>query len=249
MTNSSSKGVSFPKSFGVLLYPQFEVLDVAAPIEALNVLARLEGYEDMTLSIISKTLDPISVGPIAPDTRSLGFAGTQLYLPTHTFETAPQLDVLLVPGGLGSMDPLPGGGKPDIEGHVAFLQNAFHGLNGRTSLRYLISVCNGSILLLKAGLLDGHRATTNKDGWKLITAMGPKTNWIAKARWVDSGRIWTTSGVSAGADGVLAWMESLLPKETVAQVINTMEWIRAENADNDPFAEIFGCQDVPRVQR
>ena len=78
--------------------------------------------------------------------------------------------------------------------------------------------------------------------------MGPKTHWIAKARWVDSGRIWTTSGVSAGADGVLAWMESLIPKETLTYVVNTMEWIRAESADNDPFAEIFGCQDVPRVQ-
>lgn len=248
MANSSSKASSFPKSFGVLLYPQFEVLDVAAPIEALNVLARLEGYEDMRLSIISKTLDPVSVGPIAPDTKSLGFAGTQLYIPTHTFETVPHLDVLLVPGGLGSMDPLPGGGKPDIEDHITFLQDVFHGLKGKTPLKYLISVCNGSILLLKAGLLDGQTATTNKDGWKYITGMGPKTNWIAKARWVDSGRIWTTSGVSAGADGVLAWMESLIPKETLTQVVNTMEWIRAENADNDPFAAIFRCQDVPRVE-
>ena len=65
MTNSNPKGVEFPKSFGVLLYPQFEVLDVAAPIEALNVLSRHKGYEEMRLSIISKTLDPVSVGPIA----------------------------------------------------------------------------------------------------------------------------------------------------------------------------------------
>ena len=48
MTNSNPKGVEFPKSFGVLLYPQFEVLDVAAPIEALNVLSRHKGYEEMS---------------------------------------------------------------------------------------------------------------------------------------------------------------------------------------------------------
>lgn len=238
----------FPRSFGVLLYPQFEVLDIAGPVEALNVLSRRDGYEGMKLSLISKTLEPVGVGPIAPDTRAAGFLNPQIYPPTHTFDTAPEIDVLLVPGGLGSMDPLPGGGRPDIEGHIDFIRKAFYGLDGRKPLKYLISICNGSILLIKAGVLAGQTATTNKDGWKIITQMGPKTNWVGKARWVDSGRIWTTSGVSAGTDGVLAWMESLVPEETLSYVVKTMEWIRAENSDNDPFAEIFGCEDVPRVQ-
>jgi transcriptional regulator GlxA family with amidase domain len=178
----------------------------------------------------------------------------QLYSPTHTLfahpylRTAPQLDVLLVPGGIGSMDPLPGGGKPDIDRHIEFIRNTFRGLNGRTSLKYLISMCNATILVTRAGLLDGQTATTNQDGWKSITAMGPKTHWIAKTRWADSGRMWTTSGVSAGADDVLAWIESLIPQETLTHVVDTMKWIRAESADNDPFAEVFGCEGVPRLQ-
>jgi hypothetical protein len=40
-------------------------------------------------------------------------------------------------------------------------------------------------------------------------------------------------------------MSSLLPEKLVTSIVNTMEWIRAENADNDPFAEVFGCEDVP----
>lgn len=248
--NSDPKiAAAFPKSFGLLLYPQFEVLDAAGPIEALNLLSHLDGYTDMKLSIISKTLDPISIGPPgAPHTGAGGFTGAQRYLPTHTFETAPPLDVLLVPGGMGSID-LPGSAeKRDIDGHVQFVKDAFFGLNGRSKLRYIISVCNGTILLAKAGVLDGHKATTNKDGWKFLTPMGPKTEWIAKARWVDSGRVWTTSGVSAGADGVLKWIESLTSKETVTKVVNSMEWIRAESADDDPFAKIFGCEDVLPVK-
>ena len=235
----------FPRSFGLLIYPQFEVLDAMGPIEALNCLARTPGFEDMTLSIISKTLDPVSVGPLPPDTLGQNFTGRQVFTPTHTFETAPHLDVLLVPGGLGSVDPHPAGSKIDIDGHVQFVKNAYNGTGGRKPLQYLISVCNGPLLLLKAEVLDGHKATTNKDWWSSITAQGPKTHWIAKARWVDSGRIWSTSGVSAGTDGVLAWMQSLIGPEIVESIVDNMEWIRAESADNDPFAIKFGCKDVP----
>ncbi|KAI9703103.1 MAG: hypothetical protein M1820_005975 [Bogoriella megaspora] len=235
---------NFPRSFGVLYYPGFEVLDIAGPLEALNVLSRMKGFEDMELSIISKTLDPVNVGPIAPDTTSQSFTGRQRYLPTHTFADAPPLDVLMIPGGFGSADPLPSGGKPDIGGYVDFARKAFNGLEGRQPLKYLFTVCNGTVIAAKAGILDGRKATTNKDGWDAITPLGPKTHWIAKARWVSSGNVWTTSGVSAGGDGMLAWMNSILPDEVVTTVENNMEWIRVKSADNDPFAEIEGCQDV-----
>ena len=239
-----ASAASFPKSFGILLFPQFEVLDAAGPIEALNVLARSDGFEDMTLSIISKTSEPISVGPVPPNTKGRNFLGPQLYVPTHTFESAPHIDVLIVPGGGGAMDPLPGGAKPDTDGHIDFIRKTFNGLDGRQPLKYLISVCNGTMLLIKAGVLDGVKATTTKDLWKTITEMGPKTHWIGKARWVDSGRLWTTSGVSAGTDGVLAWMESLVGSDRVTYVVNAMEWRRAESPEDDPFATVFGCEDV-----
>ena len=237
----------FPKSFGLLLYPQFEVLDVAGPIEALNCLARADGFENMKLSIVSRSLDPVSIGPSDPRSKGSDFMGVQLYQPTHTFETAPQLDVLIVPGGAGSMGPPPKyeGYNPDVDDYIDFVKTAYHGFGERKPLKYLISVCNGTILLAKAGVLDGQKATTNKDFWTSVTQLGPKTYWTARARWVASGNIWTTSGVSAGTDGVLAWMSSLLPEKLVTGIVNTMEWIRAENADNDPFAEVFGCEDVP----
>lgn len=52
--------MSFPKAFGVLLYPGFEPLDAAGPLEALLCLSRRDGFQDMTLSIISGILNPVS---------------------------------------------------------------------------------------------------------------------------------------------------------------------------------------------
>ncbi|KAK5678087.1 hypothetical protein LTS10_009256 [Elasticomyces elasticus] len=227
---------SFPRRFGLLLYPEFEVLDVAGPIEALIGLSQ-RGYEDMKLSIISHTLDPVS-----PGLNEFGRAIR--YLPTHTFETAPQLDVLLVPGGLGTIEGIPSPDKPRIDEYVDYVRKAYRGYVGHEPLQYIFSVCNGALVLGKAGVLDGHKATTNKAAWKLITPSAPKAHWVASARWVESGNVWTTSGVSAGADGMLAWMASLLPDKIVTEVADGMEWQRVWSSDDDPFAELNGCEDV-----
>ncbi|EME79696.1 uncharacterized protein MYCFIDRAFT_212291 [Pseudocercospora fijiensis CIRAD86] len=233
----------FPKSFGALYFPGFEVLDIAAPLEALNCLTRFPGFEDLNLSIISKTLDPISVGENS-------FMNAQKYLPTHTFETAPQLDVLLIPGGVGAAPtPFPDGTDlSHMQEYLEFIRSTYHGSGegGKKPLKYILSICNGAGLLAAAGILDGKKATTNKELWKFVTKLGPKTHWVSHARWVCDGNVWTTSGVSAGADGVLAWMSGLLPEESVRGVVVGMEWIRAKNAEDDPFAE--GLEDVEPVR-
>jgi putative intracellular protease/amidase len=59
------------------------------------------------------------------------------------------------------------------------------------SLQYIVSVCTGSTLLARAGILDGKRATTNKKNWTWAVATGPKVKWVP-GRWVVDG-----GGVSA----------------------------------------------------
>lgn len=226
---------AIPKSYGVLLYPYFEVLDIAGPIEALNTLHRLPGYEDMTFSYIAQTKEPVIPGPDRADS----FTGRQLYLPTHTFADAPQLDVLLVPGGMGTFD-------KGNAGAVDYVRRAYHGSEGGVrGLHSLITVCTGAGMAAQAGVLDGRRATTNKAAWSAVTPFGRKTFWVAKARWVRSGNVWTTSGVSAGTDGMIAWMASVYPWEVVDQVVAGMEYNRVTDPDNDPFASIHACEDVP----
>ena len=139
--------------------------------------------------------------------------------------------------------PLPNGGNQEgIADAIKFIQDTYHGL------KYLISVCNGAILLAQSGVLDGHEATSSKLEWDAITSAGPKTHWKAKARWVTSGNILTTSGVSAGIDGAIAWMATMVPEETIKYIVDAMEYRRVQDSDDDPFAGIHGCKDVePRA--
>ena len=61
------------------------------------------------------------------------------------------------------------------------------------------------------------------------------------------GNIWTTSGVSAGTDGMLAWIAEVYGEGYAEKIVNGMEFFRHPDSSNDPFAEINGCQDVPPV--
>lgn len=78
----------------------------------------------------------------------------------------------------------------------------------------------------------------------MCTSSSEKTNWIAKARWVRDGNVWTASGVSAGIDVMCAWAESVYGKEVADEVANAMEFVRAKGSGDDPFAGMHGCEDV-----
>lgn len=227
-----------PTKFGLLLYPGFEVLDVFGPLEALNVISREDFLKispvyikNVSLSIIAETMEPVSPG-------KPGMAGSSLaqkITPEYTLENAPALDVLLIPGGLGSDD------VPDVV--IQWLQDIF------PSLQYLITVCTGADLAARAGLLNGLRATTNKMAWKWITSKptSHKTYWVADARWVKgSPKIWTTSGVSAGTDGVIAWIEEIYGADLATNACTWMEYIRDSKPECDPFSK--GLHDVPPTE-
>ena len=63
-----------------------------------------------------------------------------------------------------------------------------------------MSVCTGSALLARAGVLDGLKATTNKRAFDWVRSQGPRVTWMPRARWVQDGSVFTSSGVSAGMD-------------------------------------------------
>lgn len=134
--------------------------------------------------------------------------------------------MLIIPGGLGTRSPL-------INATIEYVSKTY------PKLQYLITVCTGSALAARAGLLDGRRATTNKASWSSTVTYGPKTKWIPHARWVVDGNIWTSSGISAGIDTTLAFIEQMYGKPNATYVANMMEYERHEDSSWDPFADIF----------
>ncbi|KAF8893740.1 class I glutamine amidotransferase-like protein [Mucidula mucida] len=156
--------------------------------------------------------------------------------PTQTYAGAlaagTQYDVLWVPAG-----PLPDfvtGEDKTSKDEIEFIKAQ------APKAKYICSVCAGSSILAAAGVLSGKKATTNKAFYKMIVAAAPKDiNWVAKARWVVDGNIWTSSGVSAGSDMALAFLAHLAGDKLATMIRNSVE-VDEHGQDDDPFAKVHG---------
>ncbi|MEC0233153.1 DJ-1/PfpI family protein [Paenibacillus kribbensis] len=101
---------------------------------------------------------------------------------------------------------------------------------------FCITVCTGSALLAKTGLLKNRRATSNKLAFDWVKSIDTEVNWIPNARWVVDGKFYTSSGVSAGMDMSLGFVSDQFDFEKAQQVANQIEYIWNSNKDDDPFA-------------
>ncbi|KAI9371474.1 class I glutamine amidotransferase-like protein [Aspergillus egyptiacus] len=212
-----------PLRIAILLFPGFQALDAFGPLDCLNVLSQ---SQHLTLSILAHTLDPVSTKPPREGHET---NLEQKILPTHTFATAPEIDVLLVPGGWGTRcrDSEP------IKAAVRFIADVY------PRLQYLISVCTGSGLLALSGVLDGRQATTNKRAFAEISSWREEVVWVKKARWVVDGNIWTSAGVSAGIDVILAWIGRVYDEELAKRIAVFIEYVKHEDSGDDPFADLY----------
>jgi transcriptional regulator GlxA family with amidase domain len=102
------------------------------------------------------------------------------------------------------------------------------------------TVCTGSLLLARTGLLDGRKATSNKRAFQQVKTYAPKVEWIAKARWVEDGKYFTSSGISAGMDMALALIARLCGRETSLRIASRAEYDWHEDSSWDPFAALAG---------
>ncbi|KAI0172506.1 class I glutamine amidotransferase-like protein [Hypoxylon sp. FL1284] len=216
-----------PTRFAVALFPGFQALDAFGPLDVLNQLSK---RTPLTLRVLAPTPAPVSTragdGGGAPTTG-------QAVSPTHTFEDAMAaaaadddngIEVLLVPGGLGTRDPA------NVAAAVGFVRAVY------PSLRFLLTVCTGSALAARAGVLDGRRATSNKRAWAWVTAQGPEVRWVPRARWVTDGNVWTSSGISAGIDMMYAFVADQFGEDVAKELADAAEYVRNTDPDVDPFA-------------
>ncbi|KAJ7627366.1 class I glutamine amidotransferase-like protein [Roridomyces roridus] len=255
----TSAGLTLPKdtprTFGIVLYTQFEVLDVFGPVEALNTISRNLAPTETPMKCITfgmHAAKPIRSGP----PTGVGSLFSQSFLPDASFDDdakLAELDVLIVPGGLGPAD------AAEKQAVINFIQRFYNRNVKHHKNRYLFTVCTGANLAAFRSSetpevpspLEGRVATTNKSVWAYFFGqqkLHPATYWVAQARWVPQGDVWTTSGVSAGTDGMIAWIAQVYGEDKAQFACNGMEYNRQANPDLDPFAALYGAKDVPATQ-
>ena len=138
------------------------------------------------------------------------FLGTTMEA-DHSFGDCPQLDVLLVPGGLGTRT------EVDNEAIIGFVRKQGAGAD------WITSVCTGAFLLHRAGFLEGKRATTH---WGAVELLRQESNVtvVDDERWVRDGNVITAAGVSAGIDMALYLVAELTNSDTAMRVQQMMEY-------------------------
>jgi transcriptional regulator GlxA family with amidase domain len=149
---------------------------------------------------------------VAETTNSVTTAGGMKVLPMATFADCPELDLLLVPGGMGTRREMLN------EATLGFVRER----SVRTEL--VASVCTGSLILAKAGLLAGLRATTHWRSLDLLRELCPDVRVDAAAQVVDEGRIMTSAGIAAGIDLALMIVQRWYGESVARATARHMEY-------------------------
>ena len=178
----------------IVLFEGVEELDFAGPWEVLAAWA------------IQFPDDGVQVYTVADTAEIVRCAKGLRVVPDHTWETAPALDVLLVPGGYGV------NAKLEDQAFLARLRAEA----GRGAL--VTSVCTGALALAAAGLLRGRPATTWWGRLDRLAELEPTVEVRPDDRFVDSGEIVTAAGVSAGIDMALHLVARLHSVERAREV-------------------------------
>ena len=168
-----------PKTVAILIFDGVELLDFAGPAEVF---------------IVANQQHPFRVFTVAPTTQLTSTMGGIKIKPDYSFNNAPPADVLVIPGG---------NTRSVHANGVEWIRKS------AGSAEVVMSVCFGAFLLAEAKLLDGVTATTHQWAIAGLRTAAPKCKVVANRRFVDSGKIVTTGGVTAGIDGALHIVDRL----------------------------------------
>ena len=188
------------RKVAVLLFDEVEVLDFAGPFEVFSIMGQRDGPGAFNVYTVAEERRPI-------------LARNQLSVnPRYTFEDCPRPDILIVPGGYGV--------RPQMNNDVVI------GWIKKTAeaCELVLSVCSGALLLAKAGLLHGLRATTHFSALDELKAAAPDTEVTGDERFVDNGRVIISAGVAAGIDMSFHVVARLLGEEVAIEGAKYIEY-------------------------
>ncbi|MCL2188259.1 MAG: DJ-1/PfpI family protein [Defluviitaleaceae bacterium] len=195
-------------NFNVLLFDEFETLDAFGPAGIIGKMQNTYNLE--YYSIDGGTV--LSSQHVSVNTRSVLDIDRNIR------------SILLIPGGMGT--------RKLIDDNV-FISK----LNELSqNSEFVLTVCTGSVLLAKTGLLQGLAATSNKRAFNWVCSNAPDVDWIKNARWVNDGKYYTSSGVTAGMDMTVGFICDIHGDKIALDVCDCVEYIWCRDKNNDPFA-------------
>jgi transcriptional regulator GlxA family with amidase domain len=193
------------KRVGILIFPDIEVLDFCGPFEVFSTTRLNEERRREDPS-------PFEVLVVAEHAEIVTASGGLKVTPDYAIDDCPPLDILVVPGGWGT--------RIEITNVrlIDWIRERGRGVETLTS------VCTGSLLLGRAGLLDNRRATTHWRALAWMRDLFPDVMVVEDEHVVTDGRVLTSAGISAGIDMALRVVARYYGEEVARATARTMEY-------------------------
>ncbi|MBM5064293.1 DJ-1/PfpI family protein [Vibrio parahaemolyticus] len=185
-------------NIGIYIYDEAEVLDFSGPFEVFSTARRL-GAESWNVFLISETLEPIKA------------RGGFTVLPDYSFQNHPQVDLLIVVGGVHTDEM----NKTNVLHWMASVDK---------DARHIASVCTGAFILANAGLLKGLAVTTHWEDIPELKQRFPDLDVMEEKRWVTTSNYTTSGGISAGIDMSLFLVSKFHSQRHAELVAHQMEY-------------------------
>ncbi|MEM7425667.1 MAG: DJ-1/PfpI family protein [Pseudomonadota bacterium] len=199
------------RTLAAFVFPGFQTLDFYGPME---MLGGMRG--EISIVTVAETMEPV------PSVHH------QRIQPDRTIAEGSDYDLLFLPGGDTALEAAK---KPAVTQWI---------VDTSAQAELVMAVCTGTVLLATTGVLDGRKATTNKIDFTSTVHLGPGVEWVRQARWVEDGKFFTSSGVSAGIDMSLAALAHLFGREVADEMADGTEYEWHDDAGWDPFAKSAG---------
>ncbi|MDP7989107.1 DJ-1/PfpI family protein [Bacillus sp. MHSD_36] len=187
-------------SVGIFLFNDVEVLDFAGPFEVFSV-TEVDKEKPFTVYTVSQNGEMITARnglKVKPD---------------YSIEDLPTVDILIIPGGKGARE-----NEVKNDTIINWVRQQM------TEVKLMTSVCTGALLLAKAGLLDGLKATTHWASIQTLKKDFPNVEVMENVKFVDEGHIITSAGISAGINMSFHIVKNLLGVEIAEDTAKSMEY-------------------------
>lgn len=184
----------------ILIFEDAEVLDFAGPFEVFSVASELHRDALFDVQLVAATRAPL---------RAIN---GMMVLPNASFAEAGDPDILIIAGGAGTRRAM---ADPDL---LAWVEKA------AIRAEVVMSVCSGARILAALGMLDDLEVTTHHQVLDHIAELAPKAKLRRGERFVDTGHVVTTGGISAGIDGSFHLVARLAGAEVASATAGYMEY-------------------------